>query len=193
VQVIKQQQLPAGVFPPFPKNLPHIRINKLKFEQGFAERYVEGILDGTYLCSICRSFPRNPTTLDPCGHLVCAPCIKEWYRIRAEAHGLFVTDVTAPCPTCRTPFHRGEILTWELWQKWAQLSYNSKVVHCPFKCGYQGTHEATDEHQVYQCPKRKIHCPAKGCPVRGAAAYIENVHFRRCRSCASSAPRAGCL
>jgi hypothetical protein len=180
MQEVKADPLPDGGYPPFPKNLPHLAINKWKFEQGFRERCVDGVLDGTSLCAICRGFPRNPTTLDPCGHLFCAPCIKKWYGLRAEAHGLFVTDVTAPCPSCRTPFRSGEILTWELWQKWAQLSYNSKIVRCPFKCGFQGTYDATDKHQVFQCPKRKIECPSECCAVRGPAAYVEHVHFPRC-------------
>ena len=166
--------------PAFPKHLPHVHINALEFESGFPESSLVGVVDSTSLCAICQGYPRRPVSLDICGHLFCEPCIKRWYQIRASPHGLFGTVKTAPCPVCREAFQIGEILTWELWQKWAQLVFNAKVVRCPFECGFQGTASDVDHHQVRECAKRKIDCPLDGCRVRGQAEWIEKEHFPRC-------------
>ena len=170
----------ARPVPEFPKNLPHVHINTLEFEQGFPESCLEGAVDGTSLCVICQGYPRKPTTLDNCGHLFCEPCITKWFEMRAAPHGLFNTIKTAPCPACRSPFQNGEILTWDVWQKWAQLMYNAKVIRCPFDCGFKGTASEVDKHQVRACPNRKIDCPVDGCRVRGPADWIEKEHFPRC-------------
>ena len=170
----------CSALPVFPKHLPHVYINTLEFEQGFPESCLVGEAESTYICAICQGYPRRPTTLDICGHLFCEPCIKRWFQTRATPHALFLTVRTAPCPVCRSPFQNGEILTWELWQKWAQLAYNAKVVLCPFMCGFLGTAPDVDHHQVLECAKRKIDCPVDGCRVRGPAEWIEKDHFPRC-------------
>ena len=167
-------------FPRFPKNLPHVHINTLEFEQGFDESCLVGAAPSMAICVICRGFPRRPVTLDVCGHLFCEPCINTWFETSGARHNRWGHIMIAPCPTCRTSFQAGEIITWELWQKWAQLTYNAQVVMCPFECGFRGTASEVDHHQVRECAKRKIDCPVDGCRVRGPADYIEKVHFRRC-------------
>ena len=174
-------QQAIATLPVFPKLLPHVEINTLDFEQGFAESCLVGAVGGMSLCTICKGFPRRPVTLDACGHLFCEPCLKMWFETRARPHTTWMAaTMTAPCPLCRTHFQKGEILTWDIWQKWAQLSYNAQVVRCPFLCGFEGTASRVDEHQVRECSKRKIDCPVDGCPVRGSAEWIEKEHFQRC-------------
>ena len=166
--------------PVFPKHLPHVDINNMDFEQGFAESCLVGAAPSNSMCTICLGYPRRPVTLDICGHLFCEPCISAWFKTRATQRSMWGVLKTAPCPLCRTSFQAGEVLTWELWQKWAQLTYNAQVVRCPFQCGFQGTAAEVDYHQVRECSKRKIDCPVNGCRVRGPAEYIEKHHFPRC-------------
>ena len=164
----------------FPKRIPHIGINTLEFESGFPEELVEGTLENSFTCSICRGFPRRPAMLDNCGHLFCEPCIKTHFKMREQRGGPFDSVQTAPCPVCMGRFRIGEILTWCAWQKWSQLTYNAKVVKCPFCAIFCSTAFQVDKHQLYECPKRRIVCPVDGCMEEGPADKIENQHFPNC-------------
>ena len=165
---------------PFPKRILHQEVNSLSFEGGFDDRWVVGGLnESVWICGICQGLPRRPTILDGCGHLFCEPCVKKHFRARAQTLQPYLTVQIAPCPMCMKSFRLGEVLTFDLWQRWSQMLYKTKQVKCPFECGFQGSPFEVDDHQVYECSRRRIQCPLEGCNRVDVASVIEE-HFSQC-------------
>ena len=181
-----------GLPPPrFPKRLACIDGNSLIFDQGFDERSVE---DGIAIHMQSTNFQclqRRPASLDGCAHIFCESCIKQHFQIRAAPQTPWSTVKAAPCLTCMKKFPFGEILTWPAWQRWAQLTFNSAVVHCPNGLNFSGTSAQTADHQARMCQHHVIACPVERCQfiwpgVDGEHAHIPScplirVHCMKCR------------
>lgn len=56
---------------------------------------IYGHIDTTFeLCKICSSREKS-VRIDPCGHLLCQPCLQSWISSSANQQG------EATCPFCR--------------------------------------------------------------------------------------------
>ena len=61
-----------------------------------------------------------------------------------------------------------------------QRVYATRLIRCPFDCGFQGCVFQVDEHQAYLCPLRTIRCPHEGCNVQDRADTLERDHYPTC-------------
>ena len=165
---------------PFPARLPAKDILARRNETGFDEKHVEGGLDTTWMCGICRGLPRRTATLNKCGHIFCEMCIRQHFDMVPHAANVPIHGRGARCPYCRQPYRLTHIRTWTEMHPWSQNAYKARIVRCPNKCGFKGNPFAVDEHEMYLCPLRIISCPNEGCHEEGRALYIELAHFLQC-------------
>ena len=105
-----------------------------------------------------------------CGHSGCMKCLHSIISLANNA-----TTTTAPCPVCRTNFHRDRLL----------LNVNLDVLtknlgmHCSNSgCQWEGTLEHAREHDK-SCPKAVVNCPNAGCDHSAVREEIEG-HCNNC-------------
>ena len=171
-----------GLPPPrFPKRLASDEVNTMTFEQGFDDQWVHGGIANHVQCAICQCRPRRPATLDGCGHIYCECCIKQHFLIRSAAQASWSEMKSAPCPTCMQPFRMGEILTWPVWQRWAQLAFNAQFVYCPNGCRFSGTPAHADDHQARSAPAASLPVRSKAANSRGQQRNSRASTYRRAR------------
>ena len=166
----------------FPPRIPHKDINTNDFEAGFDEKYIVGPLPcNSLICSCCFGIPRHPITLNTCGHMFCESCILINLEKSPGARTHNNGRRSVPCPICRKRYSQENILLFKYFQFWAQNIYNQIVVKCPHDCGFSGTPESVDDHQVYECAQRPICCPFPGCTFVGEAHAVAKEHFQACK------------
>ena len=83
-------------------------------------------------CVVCQEVFHDPTRVEPCGHVFCAECIKQWMRKNKS------------CPTCRTRVKRSakDMLV--------SLLVGEVPVHCRWRksgCAWKGQRQDWPSHQ----------------------------------------------
>ena len=164
----------------FPNRVACVEVNMMTFEHGFDQQSVEGGIAGHVSCAISRCFPHRPATLDGCDHIYGERCIKQHVLMLSASQWPWSAKKSAPCPTCMQPFRQGEILTWPEWQRWAQLPFNTHLVHSPNGCQFTGAPAQADDHQATLCPRRIFACPVERFQFNGPAAEVDCQHYPTC-------------
>jgi hypothetical protein len=134
-------------------------------------------------CPICLGVPRQPISINACGHVYCDRCV----------HTLMATNPSADftthkCAMCRAQFRAGDLFRFGQWplllkQTWALLR-----VRCE-KCGdCESSPQDMVHHERVQCVKRVVTCP--GCWY---SASVENVceHAVKCDGVVVNCIRCG--
>ena len=147
-------------------------------------------------CPACFDISRFPIIF-PCGHLECHYCYACDFKIRARRRGgIFFTI----CPVCRAEVRPEDVLTAsnEIEQhpnSKVSNFYNGLRVLCSnLGCNLYTSYSQLTQHEIYQCPKRDITCPAESCPYVGTPKSIIShtiicpLHQIYCHSCDSKWP-----
>ena len=151
------------------------------FSQGFdiADTNLPASLQSAYTCPCCCGFPRQPCQLRHCGHVFCQSCIKSVLDHSSDTIGSSGV-ARGKCPTCRMPFHSGDVVIYIGFSHFEQRQFTSIDVICPNRCGFSGTMKTTDEHQRLRCRLRLLKCPHWPCSVLLSADEMAK-HFDVCK------------
>ncbi|KAL0490804.1 hypothetical protein AKO1_009608 [Acrasis kona] len=129
--------------------------------------------------------------MDPCGHLFCDECIREWLKTKdtcpVSRMKIMISQLNNPphmvtnmldklqvkCPACKLVIKRG---TWDHHQK--------KVcqIPCSLGCSAILTRETIDAHLINDCPCRLVKCPSSdiGCTAQDTFENISK-HAEACK------------
>ena len=118
-------------------------------------------------CCVCLGVPRDPASLTRCGHAGCEKCFRQILVTAPPidaSPGSRMPIGVKPCPVCRTPFIKDEILEYAKWplfskQIWAQM--RAKCENCDFESDLI----STVRHERNSCQQRRVVCA--GCPFTG--------------------------
>jgi hypothetical protein len=130
-------------------------------------------------CSVCLGVPRDPASLERCGHAGCMKCFRE---ILVTGGGL-LNETTGtigfkPCPVCRTQFAANEIIEYASWPLLAKQSWAMMRVKCE-NCEFVADPISVARHERNICLQRSVVCP--GCTFTGR--FKETVdHALQCAS-----------
>jgi hypothetical protein len=172
----------AAPTPPFklPWRLPCSNLHSEEFEYGYDDALVEGGISGLWVCNICKRFPRRPVYLKGCNHVFCETCIRTAYETATAPKPAGEPAEVAKCPSCRDPYELEKVRYFEQWPAILQRIWKEKEVRCPNSCGFKGDFSEVDEHEVYRCPRRLVHCPSDGCHYEDEAGHLETEHLPTC-------------
>ena len=161
-----------------PNAIPCVEAGTHEYEMGFpADSAINLEPDSDFLCGICKGVPRNPIELSKCGHFFCNTCILVNLRYRGTYGCGRLSQ--APCPLCRILYDATTTRSIDELSSTLRRLYNNIKIKCPFGCEVISHPRQIDEHQLYHCPKRKIHCPNYQCAVILPAAEMET-HYAEC-------------
>ena len=143
------------------------------------------------VCAHCLSVPRYPLFFK-CGHLTCLPCLIKYYK------HYFNFQFKIICPTCKQYSSLDEINTYESEKRdhpdsVSMRMFNNAFFICSHSgCGQFLKLDQINQHEVYECKQRRIHCPADRCTFisRVETVIIHSVkcpfHIIYCGRCKSS-------
>ena len=120
-------------------------------------------------CPVCLEIPRFPLIF-PCGHLECNNCYKKDFKLRARRRG---TDFYTLCPLCRAEVNPELVITVSTEVRDHPSSkvskfYNELSVRCEnMACNEFIPFFRITQHEIFECSKRDIQCPARNCPCIG--------------------------
>src|SRR5687767_12991717 len=111
-----------------------------------------------YQCSIClHDLAWDPVLVDPCNHVFCRKCLREWRRQRtATAHANEEREPDPVCPNCYGPMERHGMQSLESAESQLRRyshAYTLSVsmtelatapVRCENNCGWIGTYGVYD-------------------------------------------------
>ena len=150
-------------------------------------------------CPSCFEIPRYPIIF-PCGHLECHSCYVKDFKLRGLRRD---TSFYTVCPNCRAEVSPDLVRTV---REEIQLQHTSKAAQfystIRVRCNNMGCNLFTpylelDQHELYQCPRREVECPAKFCPCAGTPDCMEAhtttcpLHYIWCQDCYSKWPVCG--
>ena len=135
--------------------------NTPTFAHGFDEPWVVGGIANHFLCSISCCLPRRPARLDAAGHLVSAASSKP-SRCAPRAVAVVVREGCG-VPDLHVKLQGGWDPFGPALQRWAELAFNSQVVHFPNGCSFSGIPEQTEDHQARVCQRHLLACQVEGC------------------------------
>ena len=169
-----------------PARIPSVDAGTLAFETGFPLKYVlSQDVKTELICAVCGDLPRMPVEVKNCGHFFCKSCILANIRLRSKK-GSRISKHLAPCPNCRAPYDCNSIIPFTEFQATLQRLYKNILIKCP-DCQFQGDPFRLDEHQIYECPTRKIQCPNYLCSVVEPAKEMEQ-HYKTCEQYRTNCP-----
>ena len=158
-----------------PLDLPNVEMNGLGYENGFDEALaVQPVTNGSFICTICLGIPRRPLILPSCGHLFCQACIEADVRSRKSE------VINNKCPNCKASFSQSALKEFEAEDQWTQRVFKSLQINCPDKCGFKGNSFEMDNHQSFECLKRKVKCPGVDCALNMTYESLKDEHIKKC-------------
>ena len=162
-----------------PLDLPNLEMNEIGYENGFDEALaIQSVSNGCFICTICHGIPRRPVILPSCGHLFCQACIVA--DVRSRNAEVFKNEVINNCPNCKGCFSQSAIKEFEAVDQWTQRVFKSLQLSCPDKCGFQGNSFEMDNHQSFECRKRKVKCPGVDCALTMTYESLKEDHIKKC-------------
>ena len=131
-----------------------------------------------FICPYCLGIPRDPIFLQ-CGHLICLKCGRDAIRIKGTENHTSDNGSLVACPKCRAIYNSSSLAKLTKWDAWSSIVFNSINIDCTNGCGFVGSARKTEQHEVYECIKRKIECPHDMCN-KVCTAEDMAVHYKIC-------------
>ena len=114
------------------------------------------------ICAHCLSVPRYPLFYK-CGHLTCLPCLVKYYRL------CFNFQYKIRCPTCKQYSSLDDIGIFKEEKinhpySVSMRMFNKTLFICSHAgCGQLMSLDMINQHELFECKQRRIHCPADRC------------------------------